>query len=95
MKHLRIIIPVVLAVSAAVLVAAGFTPIAQQNVSQTSAAFHVSFLHWHTWTVSGVPGKVPLGIRSLPVVFIAAAFIMGAILGMGASGGFRHRHGQP
>jgi len=84
MKRLQVTIPIVMAVSAAVLVGAGFSAIVQENVSQTSAAFHVSFLDWHTWTVYGVPGKAPLGIRFLPLVIIVGAFVVGAVVGMGA-----------
>jgi hypothetical protein len=94
MKRLQVIIPVVLAVSAAVLVGTGFSAVVQEDVSPTSAAFHVSFLDWHTWTVYGMPGKVPLGIRFLPLVIIVGAFVVGAVVGMGVSGVFRHRKGQ-
>jgi hypothetical protein len=94
MKKLQLIIPIVLAVSAAVLVGTGFSPVVQENVSQTSAAFHVSFLDWHTWTVYGVPGKAPLGIRCLPLVIIVGAFVVGAVVGMGVSGVFRQRPGR-
>ena len=94
MKRLQVIIPIVLAVSAAVLVGTGFSAVVQENVSQTSAAFHVSFLDWHTWTVYGVPGKAPLGIRFLPPVIIVGAFVVGAVVGMGVSGAVRHRLGQ-
>lgn len=93
MKRLQVITPAALAVSAAVLVGAGFSPVVQENVSQTSAAFHVSFLDWHTWTVSGVPGKAPLGIRCLPPVSIVGAFVVGAVVGMGASRVFRQPRG--
>jgi len=61
----------------------GFSAVVQENVSQTSAAFHLSFLDWHTWTVYGAPGKAPLGIRFLPVVIVVGAFVVGAVVGMG------------
>jgi hypothetical protein len=84
----------VLAIAAAAWVGTGFSAIVQESTSPTSAVFRVSFREWHTWTVHGVPGNVPSGIRAMPVVFTLGAFIGAAVLGMGVSQVIRHRQGQ-